>query len=449
MPPESRQVFTSSGTVIFGEIKMLNIFYASLIYLTEMAIAWFFFSGIGEYRTSKSKTLLVGVILFEIEALLNVLGNNSVWINGIVMFTVLAVFSIYCFKLHFGPAVAYSLLLIALSGLMEFAVIFYISFISEGSTTDYNSDFSLLAIIAVLSKSLYFLICLLLLKFIKRKSGSYKYPVIFYIFAAGSVVSAMIFWYIGAHSNLDRMYILLLAAVSFLMFCFLFFFFISYQHSVVREVELARIAGENRALELEKSYYDIIEKQNQQLQLYIHDAKNHLSVIGNMTDDTQLKKYASELRNEYDKYSVPGHSGNKMLDVILNKYSVEAEMQDIVFRYDVKTYNLKNISDIHLVAVMNNLMDNAIAAAMDSSERTITLEAFESGNFGVVVIENSCDQSPKTKNGMLITTKEGTSMHGYGIKSAMQALKHYRGDLDWDYDEKLHRFIVTIMIPKI
>jgi len=97
---------------------------------------------------------------------------------------------------------------------------------------------------------------------------------------------------------------------------------------------------------------------------------------------------------------------------------------------------------------MNNLMDNAIAAAMESTEKVISLEAFESGNFGVVVIENSCDQSPKTKNGLLLTTKEGTSIHGYGIKSARQALKHYRGDLDWDYDEKLHRFIVTIMIPK-
>ena len=76
-------------------------------------------------------------------------------------------------------------------------------------------------------------------------------------------------------------------------------------------------------LQTEQSYYQILEQQNQQLMMYAHDAKKHLSAIQVLNEDPQISSYVSKLRAQLADYTHNCHSGKKLLDVMIHKYTVD------------------------------------------------------------------------------------------------------------------------------
>lgn len=198
-------------------------------------------------------------------------------------------------------------------------------------------------------------------------------------------------------------------------------------------------------LQIEKSYYDILAQQNQQLLIFAHDAKNHLAAMQALNTDSLINGYITKLSDQLEHYSRNCHSGNKLLDVIINRYVVECEQEGITFDYDVKLYNLSDVEDVDLVSILGNLMNNAVEAAKQTSEKKIYLETTQRNRYHVLLIRNS-SLPPKKDNGRLISSKIDRSLHGFGLKSVANTLRRYHGDLQWDYDDTNNTFTMTVMI---
>ena len=131
---------------------------------------------------------------------------------------------------------------------------------------------------------------------------------------------------------------------------------------------------------------------------------------------------------------------------MISRYSSECEMRGIHFEYDVKSCNLSGMQDIDVVAVLGNLMDNALTAAEKSEKKFLSLETTWRNTYSVLIVSNSCEREPVSKGGQLITTKKENRLHGYGLRSVKRTLKKYQGDYAWEYDAEKHLFIVTAMI---
>ncbi len=199
-------------------------------------------------------------------------------------------------------------------------------------------------------------------------------------------------------------------------------------------------------LQLEKSYYEILEHQNQQLRSYAHDAKNHLEAIKNFNSDPKVGEYIQQMEQQLQQYTRRCHSGNKALDVMVDKYVTACEMKKITFAYDVQLCNLGGVDDFDLVAILGNLLDNALTAAQNSQEKWMELATAVRNGYQVVVVENSCDLPPVVGEEGLRSTKEGGDLHGFGLKSVAKTLKKYQGDFQWDYDKEKRHFSMTVMI---
>lgn len=199
-------------------------------------------------------------------------------------------------------------------------------------------------------------------------------------------------------------------------------------------------------LQLEKSYYEILEHQNQRLRSYAHDAKNHLEAIKNLNSDPKVGEYIQQMEQQLQQYTRRCHSGNRALDVMVDKYVTACEMKKITFAYDVQLCNLGGVDDFDLVAILGNLLDNALAAAQDSREKWMELATAVRNGYQVVVVENSCDLPPVVGEEGLRSTKEGGDLHGFGLKSVAKTLKKYQGDFQWDYDKEKRHFSMTVMI---
>lgn len=192
---------------------------------------------------------------------------------------------------------------------------------SGTSATAYNSNPTVFIIEASVSKTLYLLSCLILLRFVKRAKTSSPFPIARYLYPFGTFACLVILWYIfaqGAFSQPDQY---LLAVVSVILFCLSVLLFLLYQHNLKQESEYLAAKQELELTQVRKSYYDILEHQNRQLMMYAHDTKNHLAAIRNLNQDARIDAYLARLDEDLRRYSRTCHSGNVTLDVLISKYT--------------------------------------------------------------------------------------------------------------------------------
>ena len=415
-------------------------------YFMEMLISFSFFSQLGEKKSKNINCIIIGTLLFESGTLVNILLSNIVWLNTIYFLVINILFGIICYEIKFTRILFYSTLLDIFSTALEFSTIFIISTITQTDTTAYLDQINMLVLELVISKMLYFLVCSILARLVEKEKTNVRFPIGLYVYPVVIVASLLVFWSICANSNINYSQQIELAIISAALFFSVVVLFIIYQHNIEKENELYLLQNEFDKIETDQSYYDILEKQNQELMIYAHDAKKHLSAIRELNDNPVIDDYVTTMSAALKDHSRSCHSGNHLLDVIINKYKTECQIKSINFSFNVKLCNLNFVSNYDLVAILNNLLDNAIEAAVNSNNSFVSLSTNYTNTYAVITISNSCENSPIASDNKLITTKEDKRKHGIGIKSVKKTLKKYDGDLEWEYDEANRIFTITTML---
>lgn len=414
-------------------------------YIVEFVSAYIFFSAAAEKKVKQSTCYLIGIGLFGVACILNILGKQMLLLNLFFYIFANVLFGYLCFNLNIKKSLFYGFILTLIGTIWEmFVEILYMS-ILEKNFFEYIYNDAYGIFVACSCKGLLFISVLILSRFVV-KGGNYKTPVSFYIYPLALMVSLLIFTYICAYCGVNAMGQIALAIVSLILIVPTTLLFLIYQRNLEKENELFRLKNEMDKVKTEKTYYDILEKQNQDLMIYAHDAKNHLSAIKMLNTNSQIEEYINKMAESLATYSKVSHSGNHTLDVIINKYITECEIKNIKFSYDIRLKNLEYVEDYDLVAILGNLLDNALEAAEISQNREITLSTDYRNTYDVLIITNSCDTTPKSLNEKLLTTKKDKKLHGIGLKSVTKTLKKYNGDYDWEYDAQNKIFTSTIMI---
>lgn len=427
---------------------MMNPVVAVSVFSLEMLICYIFFSNIFERKRSNLICFLCGAIATMFAASCNLLSHNSGVINTITSTIVQCTFAYICFHTKLYISFFYSLVLVVIGGTAEVFVIFSFSRFMGVEFLAYNNNLMVLIMECSTSKIIYFLVTLIFSRIANPDSGMKKLPLTLFLYPVACSICLVLFWHIVTQPglSLDIQFRLSIASVLHMVSTILLF--ITYQHQLEKESKAIHMQNEVERLRVEKSYYDILEQQNQKLRIYAHDAKNHLTAIQSLTDDPQINQYIGSLSRQLADYTRICHSGNKMLDIMLHKYDLECRSKGIDFQYDVKLCNLSGIEDIDLVAILGNLMDNAMTAASHSDAKFIRLETGRHNAYQILTIHNSSDAAPHTEGDSLISSKKNKEYHGFGLKSVAQVLQKYQGDFDWNYDSVTSQFTVTAMIGK-
>lgn len=428
---------------------MLNPFVSCAIYAVEMMIVYIFLTRIAERRMTATKCLLLGLALFELGSCGNLFFQNNVFINASVSILIKTLFAVLCFEVKFLTAACYSVIIEVLNFALELVSIFGFSALAGVDTANLNSDLALVVVSTFGSKSLLLITCLILSNLVMPKANHVKTPISLFYYPVSIAICLAIFWYVCAQSGTASHVQFLLAVASAVVFISTLILFITYQHQIEADSEHIRLKSEYERLQTEKSYYDILEQQNQNLMIYAHDTKNHLAAIQALNHDPVIDNYLTKLSDQLKSYSKNCHSGNIMLDVMIGKYVLDSERCGIFFDYNVRSCNLKKMDDMDLVAVLGNLMDNAMTAAKTSAEKHITLETTLRNGFEILIISNSSDTAPNIHGGNLVTSKVDKKLHGFGLKSVERILKKYQGGFDWHYDEDRHMFTVTVFLGNV
>lgn len=418
-----------------------------VIYFLDMLISTVFFSSVSSKKDPTPIILISGTAFFEVIAFINVFSINSELLNAFFLLVVNIIYSLVFFKLKPRTTAFYSLILVAVSAILDQTTELFVQSLSQTHLTVYSGSAIILAVEVLISKTLYLLIVLLFAHYLEKDNKSEKIPTAFYLFPLTVLACAVEFWLVGIAQALTPKSQTLLGVAGILLLTATIAVVFSFKSTARKEQQILLLEREKLKRDTDISYYNVLERQNTALREFAHDAKHHINAINAINTNPEVEEQLSKMLSSLKNYDKVCHSGNRTLDVIVDRYVAECSARNITFKYDVMTNNLTSIEEYDLVTLLGNLLDNAFEAADASVERFITFETSFRNNFNVIIIRNSCQKTLKLlPNELPETTKKNKRLHGIGLKSVLKTVKKYKGDIDFDSEN--NTFTATAMLKQ-
>ena len=424
------------------EYKIFMIF----TYIFELFILIDYCERLFERKIKKSKIYALAIPLYiALYAIFFLFDVNEI-INTLA-FSVINLLIIYlCFNAKIYTAIFHTVMLSVFMGISENVIIYAESAIFNDSTFYHLESFWYFFCLAAISKFLYFVCTRIMSSIIKEEESVKGSHWLLFVMPLSSVFCAILIHYLSGYVIDNQILIILCFASVLLLFAANIIIFQVYSKSSKTAAELYELRAIEQKQEIDNTYMNIIEANNNDLKVFCHDIKNHLQQISNLSDDPKIKEYVISLIGTVNEYSYTGMSENKVLDIIISKYNSLCQSKRIKISFDTKTANLDFMEDIDLSNVLNNLLDNAVEAAEKSSEKKIAVSVYsKNSTMQIIKITNSCDTAPKVSEHKLLTSKKNKSLHGLGLTSVKNTLKKYDAILDWKYDEANKSFETTIV----
>ncbi len=214
------------------------------------------------------------------------------------------------------------------------------------------------------------------------------------------------------------------------------------------EKELARLKTEQAEL-LERDYTALNHAYAINAKLF-HDLHNHIGILRQFLTHTKLEEaiqYLDELQAPVQEMMDTVWTGDETVDYLINSKAVTAKESEIQYQAQVEFPRHTNLRSSDLCAILGNLLDNALEAARQGSEkeeRFVRLTIRRINQMLVIKVENSFINPPVKEDGVLKTSKEKNGLHGWGLKSAQAAAQKYEGTVQTSYTNNIFRAVATL-----
>lgn len=179
-----------------------------------------------------------------------------------------------------------------------------------------------------------------------------------------------------------------------------------------------------------------------------HDWINELIVLKNEIEyenkDVVLQNIDRIIQNCQFGEAI-SDTGNKCIDALINVKYTTAKEKGIDFILKIFIPEELPINQCDMGIVLGNILDNAIEATekCNSSAKKIEIIMGIKKEALVLVVKNPLAGSLKrNKDGKLLSTKEDSKRHGYGINSVIKVARKYNGDVI--IEEEGGEFVITV-----
>lgn len=425
-------------------VHLINI----ATYQIEMLIAYLYFSDVLTKRFRTSIVFIYGILIYLILGTLNIYFCNNITINVLCFTAANILYAQLCFKTQLKKAFFHSIILTAIMTITEFMSVYLISCLFNVKTSLYRSDFEIYILNLAISKILYTIVCKFLTKVLPENKSKSKVPIYLFIYPFCCLLSLLLFRKISEEYTLSFELKEMISIFSFISLIAIIVTYFMYSDTIKKDNELFWLKQEFNKTESDKTYYKLLELKNEEMHIFVHDTKNHLATIQALANSPFVDEYVDKINNDLIKCTPKCNTNNKIMDLVLEKYSDLCKINHIELSTIIKTANLNFMNEMDLSSFLNNILSNAYEAAIDSTEKRIELSINKIQGFDVLTCTNSCDKKPIIQDNILLTSKKDKTIHGYGIKSIKKIVKKYHGNYEWNYDSKEKEFTTTVVFKE-
>ena len=203
-----------------------------------------------------------------------------------------------------------------------------------------------------------------------------------------------------------------------------------------------------------KKQRDEVQNIYQTMRAWRHDYHNHIQSIKAMLamkKFEELDAYLGTLEQDLDSIDIAIRTGNVGLDAILSSKVSIARKNNIEVNCTAKVPGELTISDVHLCAIVGNLLDNAIEAcekikcndnaALPPKFIRIYIGMFKQQLY--ISVSNSTNAKRRRRINELVTSKLGE--HGFGLRRIDKIVEQYDGFVNRKNEPGI--FATEVMLP--
>ena len=196
-----------------------------------------------------------------------------------------------------------------------------------------------------------------------------------------------------------------------------------------------------------KKQRDEVQNIYQTMRAWRHDYHNHIQSIKAMLamqKFAELDKYLDTLESDLDSIDIAIRTGNVGLDAILSSKVSIARKNNIEVNCTAKVPEILTIADVHLCAIVGNLLDNAIEACekLDGNRFIrIYIGLFKQQLY--ISVSNSTCEKHRRRLSELVTSKLGE--HGFGLRRIDRIAAQYDGYVNRKNEPGI--FATEVMLP--
>lgn len=225
-----------------------------------------------------------------------------------------------------------------------------------------------------------------------------------------------------------------------------FYMYDSLSKSYVRQLKLSILETENT---LYSKQCEIMQSSTQELQEFRHDMNNQFIALSQLIKSEQYgeaEKQLSRLTSLTKSKIIYSTSGNVIIDGLINSKLQNALSDKIKVKTEIAVPNQINIETTDLVTILGNLIDNALNALADVPEdrRSLTIKVVFSQERLIIRSSNPYTGDILCKDGKIVSAKQNSKQHGYGLNNIAKSVNKYKGYIDIDYTDSI--FIVDIIM---
>ncbi len=231
----------------------------------------------------------------------------------------------------------------------------------------------------------------------------------------------MLFYAYDAEKNA-----LTLAIIAFLLlFCIIVYIMIfRFINQVAKEKKTKAIESQNRLLVEALKNAEEVEKQTRRMR---HDQRHQTELLLGFAQDGNTDAIIKHLQGQRLKEEENvRYCSNDTVDMILRSYIRKAKANGIAVTTDIRMNKETSIADEDLIAILGNMLENAINGCKMAEKQTIEISVYNKSIKLVMLCKNTCEKNVRFENG--IPKRSADKGEGIGVTSIMMSADRYGGE---------------------
>lgn len=227
-----------------------------------------------------------------------------------------------------------------------------------------------------------------------------------------------------------------------------------YIYEKINEAYLQRLERESikQRVEMYEHQLDLMEQSQKNIKALHHDMKNHLFLIQSYLENQEHSKAQQYIASINNHMVVPGqhiHTGNQEIDAIMNYMIERAKRKDCKIEMQINVPNIGFMDKMDLNIILGNLLDNALEALEQTTERYLSINIKYKKGIFVIKICNSYDGTLIKRGSKYFTRKRETESHGLGLQNVNEIVEKYNGEKQIETKDGLFKITIILYIEAV
>ena len=184
-----------------------------------------------------------------------------------------------------------------------------------------------------------------------------------------------------------------------------------------------------------------------------HDLRGHIANISALVStgeqsENEIREYLEKMKQTVTDDENIVHTGNPVTDVILNRFRVDAEREEVTFSSEFYFPSEKGGDAYDIGIILNNALDNALEASEKCSDgRFIEIRSYIVKDMFFIEVSNSYHGDIRfNTSGLPLSSKIDPDSHGLGIAAIKRQAEKYMGGIDMEIDEERRVFKLVVFL---